>query len=99
MTEFNGFTPRESPELPDDPNSGSLSIAGGGSFGYLSVSGIASIGKDLTVVGISTIGLSSVTTSPTNNATMSFELLNNNEITIRVKCLDGVTRVGIVTLV
>lgn len=55
MTEFNGFTPRESPELPDDPNSGSLSIAGGGSFGSLNVSGIGSFAS-LDISGNITIG-------------------------------------------
>ena len=40
MAEFSGFTPREAPELPSDPNSGGLTIVGTGSFGSLSVSGI-----------------------------------------------------------
>jgi hypothetical protein len=40
MAEFSGFTPREAPELPSDPNSGGLTIAGTGSFGSLNVSGI-----------------------------------------------------------
>jgi hypothetical protein len=55
MAEFNGFTPRESPELPDDPNSGNLSIAGGGSFGSLNISGIGSFAS-LDISGNITIG-------------------------------------------
>jgi len=55
MEEFSGFTPREAPELPDDPNSGSLSIAGGGSFGSLNVSGIGSF-SSLDVSGSITVG-------------------------------------------
>ena len=40
MAEFSGFAAAEVPELPNDPNSGGLTIAGTGSFGSLSVSGI-----------------------------------------------------------
>jgi len=43
MAEFNGFTPREAPELPDDPNSGDFRISGLGSFGSLQVSGISTL--------------------------------------------------------
>ena len=99
MSEYTGFTKREIPELPPDPNSGNFRIAGLGSFGSLSVSGIASVGENLTVAGISTLGLSSVATAPEFNYTMSFELLNNDEITIRVKCSDGTTRIGVVTFI
>lgn len=67
--------------------------------GNLNVAGIASVGENLTVAGISTLGLSSVATAPEFNYTMSFELLNNDEITIRVKCSDGTTRIGVVTFI
>ena len=65
--------------------------------GNLNVAGIASVGGNLTVAGISTLGLSPVATAPKFNYTMSFELLNNDEITIRAKCSDGATRTGAVT--
>jgi hypothetical protein len=47
--------------------------------------------------GITTLGLTS-TTSPTTNSTMSFELTDNNTLTVRVRGTDGVVRTGIVTL-
>lgn len=47
--------------------------------------------------GITTLGLTS-TTSPSQNSTMSFELTNNNTLTVRVRGTDGVVRTGIVTL-
>lgn len=52
----------------------------------------------LFVSGIATVGLGS-TSTPTVNSTMSFELTDNNTLTVRVKGTDGVVRVGIVTLV
>lgn len=48
--------------------------------------------------GITTIGLTTTATAPSVNATMSFELISNTELTIRVKGTDGTTRTGIVTL-
>lgn len=48
--------------------------------------------------GITTIGLTTTATTPTVNATMSFELTNNTTLTVRVKGTDGTIRTGIVTL-
>jgi hypothetical protein len=69
MAEFNGFTPRESAEAePADPNSGSLSIAGAGSFGSLNVSGNITVGGNELVISvagsdltISVVGIGSTT--------------------------------------
>jgi hypothetical protein len=47
--------------------------------------------------GITTLGITS-TTNPTTNSTMSFELTDNNTLTVRVRGTDGVVRTGIVTL-
>jgi hypothetical protein len=69
MAEFNGFTSREAPELPDDPNSGSLSISGGGSFGSLEVGGNVSISS---TVGIGTI-IDIIPYDTLNSGTLSFE--------------------------
>jgi len=43
MSDFSGFTPREAPELPDDPNDGDLVI--GGDF---LVTGITTVGLGTT---------------------------------------------------
>ena len=51
----------------------------------------------LVVSGVSTIGIAS-TSSLTVNSTLSFELISNTNLRIRVRGTDGVTRVGIVTL-
>lgn len=54
-------------------------------------------GTNLVISGITTIGLGS-TSSPPSNSQMSFELTDNATLTIRVKGTDGVVRTGIVTL-
>jgi hypothetical protein len=50
------------------------------------------------ITGITTLGLSS-SSSPTINSTMSFELTNNNTLTVRVKGTDGTVRTGTIALV
>ena len=55
------------------------------------------INGGLVVSGVSTIGIAS-TSSLTVNSTLSFELISNTNLRIRVRGTDGVTRVGIVTL-
>jgi hypothetical protein len=62
-----------------------------GYFDQLDISG------NCIIAGISTFGLSN-STSPSSNSQMSFELTNNNTLTIRVRGTDGVLRTGIVTL-
>ena len=44
------------------------------------------------------VHFSTSTTNPTTNSTMSFELTDNNTLTVRVRGTDGVVRTGIVTL-
>ena len=63
-----GFTPREAPELPDDPNSGGLSISGIGTFGSLDISGNITVGGNELVISvagsdltISVVGIGSTT--------------------------------------
>jgi hypothetical protein len=46
--------------------------------------------------GISTVGIG--TTSSPGNSQLSFELLSNTNLRIKVRGTDGVVRVGIVTL-
>jgi len=70
-----------------------------------SISGITTItpvtrlnvNGSLVVSGVSTIGIAS-TSNLTVNSTLSFELISNTNLRIRVRGNDGVTRVGIVTL-
>jgi hypothetical protein len=50
------------------------------------------------ISGITTVGIATTTTSLEINATMTFELINNTTLTIKVRGTDGVTRSGIVTL-
>jgi hypothetical protein len=50
------------------------------------------------ISGITTVGIATTTTSLDVNATMTFELINNTTLTIKVRGTDGVTRSGIVTL-
>ena len=49
------------------------------------------------ISGVTTLGLT-VSTAPSTNSTMSFELTNNTTLTVRVKGSDGTTRIGIITL-
>jgi hypothetical protein len=93
MPEFSGFTPREAPELPDDPNSGSLSIAGGGSFGSLVVSGTSTL--SVVSAGV-TVGLG--TTSAPSNSQLTFELTSDTNLRIKVRGSDGVLRSANITL-
>jgi hypothetical protein len=51
-----------------------------------------------TITGITTFGLEA-TSAPTINRTMSFELTNNNTLTVRVRGTDGLVRTGIIALV
>jgi hypothetical protein len=62
-------------------------------FGYTEIS--RNINQ---ISGITTVGIATTTTSLSVNATMSFELINNTTLTIKVRGTDGVTRSGIVTL-
>jgi len=66
MAEFNGFTPREAPEVPANPNSGSLNISGLGSFGSLYVSGVVTAvtyyGDGSYLTGVGTVSSQWVTT-------------------------------------
>ena len=48
--------------------------------------------------GITTVGVATTSTTLSVNATLSFELLNNGTLSIKVRGTDGVTRTGIVTL-
>jgi hypothetical protein len=51
----------------------------------------------INISGIATVGLGS-TSNPISNSTMSFELTNNNTLTVRVRGTDGVIRTGLITL-
>jgi hypothetical protein len=51
---------------------------------------------NLIATGISTVGVG--TTSSPGNSQLSFELLSNTNLRIKVRGTDGVVRVGIVTL-
>ena len=93
MAEFSGFTPREAPELPDDPNSGDFTISGLGFFGSLVVSGISTL--SVVSAGV-TVGLG--TTSSPSNSQLSFELTSNTNLSIKVRGSDGVLRSGNITL-
>lgn len=55
------------------------------------------VGNTLFTSGITSIGINSSVSSPPESH-MTFELTDNNTLTIRVKGTDGVSRVGIVTL-
>jgi hypothetical protein len=50
------------------------------------------------VSGITTVGIATTTPTLSVNATLSFELVNNTTLSIKVRGTDGVTRSGIVTL-
>ena len=50
------------------------------------------------ITGITTLGLSS-SSSPTINSTMSFELTNNNTLTVRIRGTDGTVRTGTIALI
>ena len=51
---------------------------------------------NLIATGIATVGVG--TTSSPENSQLSFELLSNTNLLLRVRGTDGVVRVGIVTL-
>lgn len=53
--------------------------------------------QNLVITGIATVGLGS-TSSPQLNSQMSFELTDNDTLTVRVKGTDGITRFGTVAL-
>ena len=48
--------------------------------------------------GIATVGIATTSTTLSINATMTFELVNNTTLNVKVRGTDGVTRVGILTL-
>jgi hypothetical protein len=69
---------------------------------YATTAGISTVSQGISgspniIVGVTTIGLTNLT-SPPSNSQMSFELTDNNTLTIRVRGTDGVVRSGIVTL-
>lgn len=109
MAEFSGFTPREAPELPDDPNenltitntiTSGFFVGDGSGLTGLSVSGISTIGtstfNNIVVTGISTVGLG--TTSSPSNSQLSFELTSDTNLRIKVRGSDGVIRSADITL-
>lgn len=49
------------------------------------------------ITGITTVGLGTIS-SPAINSSMSFELTNNNTLTVRVRGADGTTRTGTILL-
>jgi hypothetical protein len=51
----------------------------------------------LVVSGVSTVGLSSIS-NPIDNSTFSFELLNNNTLSVRVRGSDGKLRTANILL-
>jgi hypothetical protein len=72
----------------------------------LNVSGISTLGittttnliaQQLNVSGIATVGLGS-TSSPQSNSQMSFELISNTNLRVRVRGTDGVIRSSDLTL-
>jgi hypothetical protein len=69
---------------------------------YATTAGISTVSQGISgspniIVGVTTIGLTNLT-SPPSNSQMSFELTDNNTLTIRVRGTDGVVRSGIVKL-
>ena len=52
---------------------------------------------NLTVTGVTTLGLSTVATAP-DNESISFELSSNTNLRVRVRGSDGVLRTGNITL-
>jgi len=102
MSDFSGFTPRETPELPDDPNAGDLVIGGDflvtGNIGIgttIPTSTLHVIGNSL-ITGITTVGLGA--TSSPSNSQLTFELTSNTNLRIKVRGTDGVIRSADVTL-
>jgi hypothetical protein len=85
----------------------STSVIGGiSSVTQLSVSGISTLGlttttnltaQQLNVTGISTIGLGNTSTPPSNSQ-MSFELVSNTQLRIKVRGTDGILRSANITL-
>ena len=91
-----------------DPNidvgivtSTSLNVAGLTTTKFLVVSGISTLGvvsaTSLNVSGISTVGLGTTSTPPSNSQ-MSFELISNTSLRIKVRGADGVLRSANITL-
>jgi hypothetical protein len=52
---------------------------------------------NVSITGITTLGIGSIS-SPPSNSSFSFELTNNNTLTVRVRGVDGVVRTGIIIL-
>lgn len=109
MAEFSGFTPREAPELPSDPNenltitntiTSGFFVGNGSGLTGVSVSGISTTGtstfNNISISGITTIGLGS--TSTPSNSQLSFELTSNTNLRIKVRGTDGVLRSANITL-
>ena len=90
----------ETPAPPGQRNIETVvEVRGNGNVGIGTTNPIAKfnvVGNSV-LSGITTLGITS-TTNPTTNSTMSFELTDNNTLTVRVRGTDGVVRTGIVTL-
>jgi hypothetical protein len=79
----------------------SLNVVGLTTTKFLVVSGISTLGvvsaTSLNVSGISTVGLGTTSTPPSNSQ-MSFELISNTSLRIKVRGTDGVLRSANITL-
>ena len=95
MTKAKLYFTTGNPQEINDLESQNLVIAGISTLGITTTTNLTS--QQLNVSGIATVGLGS-TSSPQSNSQMSFELISNTNLRVRVRGTDGVIRSSDLTL-
>jgi len=106
---MSGFISVAATSLPPDPNenltitntiTAGLFVGNGSGLTGLSIGGISttttSTFNNVVITGINTIGIG--TTSAPSNSQLSFELISNTNLRIKVRGTDGVLRSANITL-
>lgn len=88
MAEFSGFTPREAPGLPDDPNE-NLTITNTITSGFF-------VGDGSGLTGVSVSGISTTGTSTFNNVVITGITTFNNIIANNITTTNNITTNNIV---